>query len=140
MKLTLYTDYAMRVMIYTGSNPDRLCSIREISDSFSISQNHLMKVVQDLVQAGFLTSVRGRKGGLKLSRDAADINLGELLRHTEGLTNIIDCSGCVVAPVCGLPPILNEATRAFVAVFDKYSVADLVARRSKLSQILARIA
>lgn len=135
MKLTRYSDYAMRVMIYLGT-ADGLSSIREISHAFDISQNHLMKVVQDLAGAGFIQSVRGRNGGIRLSKPAAMINLGTLLRHTEALDEVIDCSTCLIAPACGLPPILCEATSAFVAVFEKYSVADLLGRRNHLRTIL----
>jgi Rrf2 family nitric oxide-sensitive transcriptional repressor len=135
MKLTRYTDYAMRVMIFLASR-DGLCHIREISEAFQISQNHLMKVVQDLASSGFIQAVRGRNGGIKLARPAEAINLGTLLRHTEGLSDLIDCNGCLIAPACGLPLVLNEATLAFVSVFDKYTVGDLIKRKRDLRQIL----
>ncbi|MEI2298815.1 Rrf2 family transcriptional regulator [Ensifer sp. MJa1] len=136
MRLTKYTDYAMRLMIYLGSRPQGLSSIREISEAFSISQNHMMKVVQDLANAGFLVSVRGRNGGIRLARPANEINLGALLRQTEELTDLIDCEGCRIAPACTLPVVLSEATAAFVAVFEKYSLADLVRGRSALGALL----
>lgn len=135
MKLTRYTDYAMRVVIHLGTRDDRLSSIREIANVFDISQNHLMKVVQDLVNAGYVESVRGRSGGIRLARQAAEINLGQLLRHTEGLTNLIDCSSCTIAAACKLPSVLHEATAAFVAVFDSYTVADLLTGKG-LRQLL----
>ncbi|MEY9535809.1 Rrf2 family transcriptional regulator [Sinorhizobium fredii] len=136
MRLTKYTDYAMRLMIYLGSRPPGLSSIREISDKFEISQNHMMKVVQDLANAQFLEAVRGRNGGIRLARAANEINLGALLRHTEELSDLIDCQGCRIAPACTLPTVLSEATAAFVAVFDKYTLADLVERRSALGPLL----
>ncbi|WDZ79343.1 Rrf2 family transcriptional regulator (plasmid) [Ensifer adhaerens] len=136
MRLTKYTDYAMRLMIYLGSRPSGLSSIREISDAFSVSQNHMMKVVQDLASAGFLESVRGRNGGIRLARPANEIGLGALLRHTEVLTDLIDCEGCRIAPACTLPVVLSEATAAFVSVFDKYTLADLIGRRSALGELL----
>lgn len=136
MRLTKYTDYAMRLMIYLGSQPSGLSSIREISDAFSVSQNHMMKVVQDLSNAGFLESVRGRNGGIRIARPPGEINLGALLRHTEELTDLINCEGCRIAPACTLPVVLSEATAAFVAVFDKYSLADLVGRRAALGILL----
>lgn len=136
MKLTRYTDYAMRVMIFLASR-DGLCQIREVSETFQISQNHLMKVVQDLASAGFIQAVRGRNGGIRLARPADSINLGALLRHTEGLSDLIDCEGCVIAPACGLPSVLIEATQAFVAVFDKYTVGDLIKRRRDLRRMFA---
>ncbi len=136
MRLTKYTDYAMRLMIYLGSQPTGLSSIREISDTFSVSQNHMMKVVQDLANAGFLEAVRGRNGGIRLARAANEINLGALLRHTEELSGLIDCRGCRIAPACSLPSVLSEATAAFAAVFDKYTLADLVEKRSTLGVLL----
>lgn len=122
----------MRLSIYLASRPSGLSSIREISDAFSVSQNHMMKIVQDLANAGFLVSVRGRNGGIRLARPAGEINLGDLLRHTEELTNLIDCEGCRIAPACTLPIVLSEATAAFVSVFDRYTLGDLVGRRSAL--------
>lgn len=136
MRLTRYTDYAIRVLIYLGAREGELCSIREVAQAFAISQNHLMKVVQDLVNAGFIKSVRGRSGGIRLNGPADRINMGALLRHTEGLTDLIACSECLIAPACGMTPILSEATNAFVAVFDKYSVADLVRRKADLRVLL----
>ncbi|MEF9604514.1 Rrf2 family transcriptional regulator, partial [Paracoccus sp. PXZ] len=83
MRLTRYTDYAMRVLLYLGREPERLCSIGEIAQAYGISQNHLMKVINDLVHAGFLASLRGRNGGIRLARPPAEINIGALVRHTE---------------------------------------------------------
>lgn len=136
MRLTRYTDYAIRVLLFLGAREGELCSIREIAETFAISQNHLMKVVQDLANAGFVETVRGRGGGIRLHKPAESINLGRLLRHTEGLTELLECSQCLVAPACGMPPVLAEATRAFVAVFDKYTVADLVRRKADLRVLL----
>jgi Rrf2 family nitric oxide-sensitive transcriptional repressor len=137
MRLTRYTDYAIRVLIFLGAREGEISSIRTIATTFSISQNHLMKVVQDLAAAGFIDSVRGRNGGIRLSRQAADINLGALLRHTENLTDLLDCPSCLVRGGCGMPSILSEATAAFIGVFDKYTVADLVRRRDILRSLLA---
>ncbi|GAA3084019.1 nitric oxide-sensing transcriptional repressor NsrR [Rhizobium viscosum] len=137
MKLTRYTDYAIRVMIYLGSHEAKICSIKEVADAYGISQNHLMKVVQDLAKAGFVESIRGRNGGIRLGRPAASINLGSLLRHTEGLDDILECSSCSIRPGCGMPPILREATAAFVGVFDRYSVADIIERKDVLRAFFA---
>ncbi len=136
MRLTKYTDYGIRVLIHLSTFDDELGSIREIARTFDISQDHLKKVVQDLSSAGYIESVRGRNGGIRLARPADEINLGKVLRHTEGLNELIQCAGCPVAPVCGLPPVLAEATAAFVAVFDKYTVADLVNRKSEIRKLL----
>jgi Rrf2 family nitric oxide-sensitive transcriptional repressor len=136
MRLTKYTDYGIRVLIHLGTLGGELGSIREIARTFNISQDHLKKVVQDLSSAGFIESMRGRNGGIRLARQPDEINLGSVLRHTEGLDKLIECAGCPVAPVCGLPPILAEASAAFAAVFDKYTVGDLVTRRPELRILL----
>ncbi len=137
MKLTRYTDYAMRVVIHLGTHDDRLSSIAEIATAYGISHNHLMKVVQDLGKAGHVETVRGRNGGIRLGRPPAEINLGALVRHTEAGFDLVDCENCLIAPACGLPGVLAEATRAFLAVLDKYTVADLLGRRNALRELFA---
>jgi Rrf2 family nitric oxide-sensitive transcriptional repressor len=137
MKLTRYTDYAMRVLIHLGSSDDRLSSIAEIARAYDISQNHLMKVVQDLGHAGFVETVRGRSGGIRLGRLPMDINLGELVRHTEAGFDLVDCSACMIAPACTLPRVLAEATRAFLGVLDRYTLADLLDRKLDLRRLFS---
>ena len=136
MRLTRYTDYAMRVLLYLASQPDdRLSSIGEIARGYRISQNHLMKVVNDLVRAGYIESVRGRFGGIRLARHADTINVGQVVRHTEDDFDLVDCDGCVIAPACGLTGVLHEATLAFLAVLDSYSLADVQAGRNDLLRL-----
>lgn len=137
MKLTRYTDYAMRVLMHLGTRDDGLASIAEIARAYDISQNHLMKVVQDLGRAGFVETVRGRNGGIRLGRKPEDINLGELVRHTEAGFDLVDCAHCVIAPACGLTGVLAEATQAFLAVLDKYTLLHLLDRKSQLRQLFA---
>src|SRR3546814_6568697 len=99
MRLTRYSDYAIRVLLHLGSQPgDRLSSIGDVARSYGISQNHLMKVVNDLVKAGYLESVRGRFGGIRLARPPESINIGEVVRHTEDGFDLVDCGNCVIAP------------------------------------------
>lgn len=136
MRLTRYTDYAMRVLLYLGQEPGRLCAIAEVARAYAISQNHLMKVVNDLVNAGYLESVRGRNGGIRLARPAAEINVGALIRHTEDDFDLVGCGSCIIAPACGLTCVLDEALRAFMAVLDQYSLADLLARKGDFSHLL----
>lgn len=137
MKLTRYTDYAMRVLIHLGSHGDELASIAEIARAYDISQNHLMKVVQDLGHAGFIETVRGRNGGIRLGRPASEINLGALVRHTEAGFDLVDCSTCMIAPACTLPRVLAEATRAFLGVLDHYTLVDLLDHRLDLRRLFA---
>lgn len=139
MKLTLYSDYAMRVMIHLAAKNDNPASIREVAQIYGISQNHLMKVVQDLAGAGFIHAVRGRKGGIRLARPADEIVLGSILRHTEKLTDLVECGACLIKSACGLPPVLNEATAAFISVFDKYTLSDVVHQKSALVTLLTTI-
>ncbi len=137
MKLTRYTDYAMRVLIHLGSSDDRLSSIAEIARAYDISQNHLMKVVQDLGRAGFVETVRGRSGGIRLGRAPTDIPLGKLVRHTEAGFDLVDCSTCKIAPACTLPRVLAEATRAFLGVLDQYTLADLLDHKLDLRRLFS---
>jgi Rrf2 family nitric oxide-sensitive transcriptional repressor len=132
MKLTRYSDYALRVLTYLASHDDRLASIREIAERYRISENHLMKVVHDLGRAGFILTSRGRGGGLRLARPANEIMLGEVVRHTEDGFDLVDCGSCLIAPACGATGVLKEATRAFLAVLDRYTLADVALQRGKL--------
>ncbi|GBR73676.1 Rrf2 family transcriptional regulator [Acidiphilium acidophilum] len=136
MRFTRYTDYAIRVLVHLGVNGDGLCSIAEIARAYDISENHLMKVVQDLAASGFIEAVRGRKGGLRLGRPAKDINLGALIRHTECGFDLVDCGSCAIRSACTLPSILAEAVRAFLSVLDRYTLADLLKHRNPLRAIL----
>ncbi|GGD53184.1 RrF2 family transcriptional regulator [Croceicoccus pelagius] len=136
MRLTRYTDYAMRVLLFLGSRTDRLCSISEIAKAYGISQNHLMKVVSDLVSAGYLESVRGRSGGIRLAMRSDDINIGKLIRHTEEDFDLVECGKCIIAPACGLTGVLDEALQAFLVVLDGYSLADVLAKKGDFSNLL----
>jgi len=137
MRLTRYTDYALRVLIYLGARPDTLCSIAEISRAYDISQNHLMKVVNDLVNAGYLASARGRFGGIRLARPPSEINVGAVIRHTEDGFDLVDCSDCVIAPACGLTGALRQALAAFLAVLDDYTLADLIMKPVELGLLFS---
>lgn len=140
MKLKRYTDYALRVLMHLAARPDRLASISEIARTYRISHNHLVKVVDDLRKEGFLNSVRGRNGGVKLKRAAELISVGEVVRHTEGSFDLVDCASCVIARACALTAALNEARGAFLAVLDRYTLADLVADRQRgLRELLEQL-
>ena len=140
MRLTRYTDFALRVLLFVAARPDKLCSIGEISRAYGVSQNHMMKVVNDLANAGYVASVRGRSGGIRLGRPAASINIGAVVRHTEDSFQVVDCATCVIAPVCGLTRALDDAVRAFLAVLDGYTLDDLMGQRDALNAIFARAA
>lgn len=131
MRLTLHTDYALRLLMLLAIEPDVIHTIEEVARRYGISRNHLMKVTQTLAQAGFIDVLRGRRGGLRLSRPTGMIGLGAVTRATEENLNLVECfdratNTCVVAPACGLRGPLEEALKAFLEVLDGYSLADLI--------------
>lgn len=136
MRLTRYTDYALRVLLYLAAKPEKLCAIAEIARAYAISQNHLMKVVNDLSRAGLVTGVRGRSGGVALARDPAQINVGAVVRRMEDGFELADCAECVIAPACGLTGILDEALAAFMKVLDAHTLEDMLNRRRDLRRLL----
>ena len=133
MRLTQYTDFSIRVLIYLGLHPDRRCTIQEIAERYNISRNHLMKVVQQLAGAGFVTSVRGSGGGLTLPRAADQINLADVVTEMEPDFAMVECfrenNECVITPACPLAPMLDRATRAFLDALREYTLADLLGER-----------
>ena len=130
MHITRYTDYSLRVLIYLAAEPERLATIQEIADSYDISKNHLMKVVHQLNKKGYIETIRGKKGGMRLHMSPEDINIGILIRETEQDLNIVECfsskNACKITPVCGLKGMFNEALKAFLEVLDKYTLADVI--------------
>jgi Rrf2 family nitric oxide-sensitive transcriptional repressor len=131
MRLTLHTDHALRMLMLLAIEPDELHTIEEIARRYDISRNHLMKITQTLAQTGFIESLRGRGGGLRLARTAESINLGALVRATEGCFALVECfdrehNTCLIISACGLRGPLEEALQAFLAVLDRYSLDDLV--------------
>lgn len=137
MHLTRYTDYALRTLIHLASHSDKLCSIAEIARVHGISQNHLMKVANDLSRAGYVEAVRGRAGGLRLALPASEINVGMVVRHTEEGFDLVECAACVISPACGLTGALDAALAAFMRVLDGYSLADLANKRRALRRLLS---
>lgn len=126
MKLSKFSDYALRVSLYLAASNDRLVSISEIVSAYDLSKNNLMKVVNVLVDGGILESVRGRNGGVRLARPAEKIGVGEVVRIMEGDTGLVDCTGCLLASGCGLVRILRDGKRAFYKALNDYSLADAV--------------
>jgi Rrf2 family nitric oxide-sensitive transcriptional repressor len=138
MKLTRYTDYALRVLMHLAVQPRQLTSISTIARAYGISQNHLVKVVQDLRVAGFVEAARGRTGGIRLARPPEAIVLGEVVRHTEEGFDLVNCGSCLIAPACALTGALHHALGAFMDVLDGYSIADLTNTRAEaLRRLLA---
>jgi len=136
MKLTRYTDYALRVLIYVGLRPEGFASIAEIAERYEISENHLMKVVQHLGRGGFLSTTRGRGGGVRLGRTADAIRIGDVVRLTETDFDIADCAHCAIGGSCRLTSIFATATAAFMAVLDRYTLADVIKSGDPLRALL----
>ena len=141
MRLTAFSDYSMRVLLYLAAEPEERSTIAGIARAFGVSQHHLVKVVQRLGRAGLLRNQRGRNGGVRLARPAAQINVGEVMRLTEGEDMPAECfdreaNTCRLAGSCGLQRILGEAVEQFYATLGRYSVADLRARPAKLARLL----
>ncbi|MBE9556121.1 MAG: Rrf2 family transcriptional regulator [Proteobacteria bacterium] len=138
MRLTNYSDYALRVLIYLSIQDGRLATIREISEQYDISRNHLMKLVQDLGKHGFAETVRGKNGGLRIGRDPATISVGEVVRAMEKDMAIVECFepdgdfNCQIVSACVLAGIMRQAHNAFLEVLDGYSIKDLVLPKPQL--------
>ncbi|HEX2842563.1 Rrf2 family transcriptional regulator [Hyphomicrobium sp.] len=141
MRLTTLSDYSLRVLMYLGARPERQATIQEIATAYGISENHLMKVVHRLGQHGFVETVRGRGGGLRLKGAADAIRLGDVVRAVEEDFQIVECFGsddaCRITNVCRLKRVLNRALAAFLEELDNWTLADLVAKPKALSDVLA---
>lgn len=142
MRLTVYTDFSLRMLMYLALKDDGLATISEIAQRYGISKNHLMKVAHQLGVAGYVETVRGRSGGLRLAKPMEEIGLGEVVRHTEPDMTLVPCFSeaaepCRIAPCCGLRGALSRASDAFFDVLNEYTLADLVKPRAPLRNLLA---
>jgi Rrf2 family nitric oxide-sensitive transcriptional repressor len=143
MKLTTFSDYTLRVLMYLALNRERLATIPEIAAAYEISENHLMKVVHQLARSGVIESVRGKGGGIRLAREPEEIRIGQIVRVSEGAAPIVEClseetGNCRIAPACRLSGILVRAFDALYAALDDYTLADLVHAPRGLKMLLAR--
>jgi Rrf2 family nitric oxide-sensitive transcriptional repressor len=140
MHLTTFSDYSMRVMMYLGLQHGQLATIAEIAQAYHISENHLTKVVHQLALRGYVETVRGKGGGLRLARDPKTVNVGAMIRASEGEPSLLPCmdtqSDCCIQPACKLMGILREAQSALFNVLDKYTLVDLLSQQEPLARIL----
>ncbi|MGB3810387.1 MAG: Rrf2 family transcriptional regulator [Parvibaculum sp.] len=141
MRLTLYTDYSLRLLMYVALKGEELSTIQEISDAYEISNNHLMKVVTELGRLGIIETLRGRGGGLRLARAPEDVNIGALVRRIEDDGQHVECfqastNKCRITASCKLRHALREALEAYYTVLDGLTLADLVARPQPLRKLL----
>jgi Rrf2 family nitric oxide-sensitive transcriptional repressor len=130
MRLTLYTDYSLRVLLYLVYVKDKTVTISELADFYKISRNHLVKVVHELGLNGYILTTRGKHGGIRLARPADEIIIGEVLRKTEPDFNLLECFNadadqCVITNVCNLKSVLINAKNNFLGELDKYTLADM---------------
>lgn len=132
MRLTNFSDYSLRLLMYAAAQGDRLITIEEASEVYNLSRAHLMKIANTLTRAGYLKAVRGRSGGLALAKPPHKIRLGDVIRATEPDFTLVECFGtgneCIISRCCRLRGILHEGLETFNAVLDKYTLADLMLR------------
>ena len=144
MKLTRFTDYSLRVLIYLGLKDDGRVTIREISEAYGISRNHLMKVVSLLTRMGYLDARRGPGGGIALARPAEEINVASVVRDMEDDLNLVECfckgGTCIIKPVCELKSILSQAPNAYLETLEDYTLTDLLQPKAELSRVLGMTA
>lgn len=126
MNLSKFTDYALRACLYLGAHQGRIVPISEIAQAYGLSQSNLMKVVNQLVDGGFLNSRRGRSGGVELAQSAAKLKIGDIARFMEGDGAMVDCTTCLLRGNCGLVSGLVAAKNAFYQSLNETSVADAV--------------
>ncbi len=142
MRLTTFTDYTIRVLIYLAQDQEKLATVGELADSYGISRNHLTKVVHYLGQQGYIDTLRGKGGGIRLALAPETINIGQLVRQTERNSALVECfnqdsSACRIGPACRLAGLLAEAQEAFYRVLEKYTLADLTIDARAFSRLVS---
>ena len=141
MRLTVYTDFSLRLLVYLAVKPDGISTIGEVADAYRIPKNHLTKVAHQLGLAGCITTVRGKGGGMRLGRPADQIIVGNVVRGTEPDMALVPCfepvcASCPIIPACGLRGALHQARSAFLRVLDGYTLADLAGNTTELQALL----
>jgi Rrf2 family nitric oxide-sensitive transcriptional repressor len=142
MQLTAFTDYALRVLIYAAARPESRCLTADVATAFGISRHHVVKVVNELQHLGYLDTTRGREGGFALAKPPHRIRIGEVVRRTESTMTLVECfdrdtNTCPLTRACGLKGVVGEAFDAFLAVLDRYSLADLLAEPKWVTRVMA---
>jgi len=142
LRLTVYTDFSLRLLMYLAVKEDGLATIAEVAESYRISRNHLMKVAHQLGLAGYVATVRGKNGGLRLARPAETIILGDVVRRTEPDLALVPCfhpidAPCAIWPKCVLRQAMQNALEAFLETLDGYTLADLARPESQLRALLS---
>ncbi|PVZ89088.1 HTH-type transcriptional repressor NsrR [Serratia sp. S1B] len=138
MQLTSFTDYGLRALIYMASLPaERMTSISEVTEVYGLSRNHMVKIINQLSRTGFVTTVRGKNGGIRLGQPARAIRLGDVVRALEPLS-LVNCASefCHITPACRLRSVLQQAVQNFLKELDNYTLADMVEDNSQLYRLL----
>ncbi|HJO88592.1 MAG: Rrf2 family transcriptional regulator [Alphaproteobacteria bacterium] len=137
MHLTRFTEYSLRVLIYLAPSQERLATIGEIAKAYDVSHQHLVKVVHNLAKHGYVTTVRGKGGGIRLAKPLESVNVGELVRKTEANLDVVDCAGtyCPIREGCRLLTIFEEARDSFLGVLDRYTLSFLVSNKRELNRL-----
>ena len=131
MQLTSYTDYSLRALLYIGKHPDRLVTVSEITEHYGVSRNHMVKVVHNLGAHGFIQTVRGKSGGMRIAKKPEEIFIADVVRLTEPHMNIQECfsretNTCPLIDNCNLMGVLYKARQAFMKVLEEQSLADML--------------
>lgn len=142
MQLNIFTDYALRVLVYAAVRPRDRCLTGDVSEAFGISRHHVVKVVNTLQHLGYVNTMRGRAGGFELARPPAQIRVGDVVRRVEGTMTLVECfdrqtNTCPLARACGLKGVLNQAFDAFLDVLDRHTLADLLAEPRWVTRMVA---
>lgn len=141
MRMTAHTDYALRMLIHLALCKERSCTVNDVAETFGLSRNHLLKVAYNLRKMGLVHAARGRSGGISLAAAATDINIGGVIRRMEEDFSVVEClqrdgGTCLISPACRLKSIAAEALEAYLGVFDRYTLADLVRNEAALIVLL----
>ncbi len=141
MRLTVFSDYSLRVLLYLGTHRENISTINEIAETYGISRNHLMKVVHALGRRGIIETLRGKGGGIRLRLDPHTVNLGTVVRATEADTALVECfdpehTSCPIVPACALRGVLAEAREAFFRTLDRATLADLLGNEQHLLALM----
>jgi Rrf2 family transcriptional regulator, nitric oxide-sensitive transcriptional repressor len=141
MQLTQYTDFALRTLIALGLNPGEKLTVAEISKAYGISRFHLVKVVAQLAELGFIVTLRGKGGGMRLARAPQEIRIGQVVREMEAELGVVEClkadgGSCVIAPACRLKTLLRGATQQFLASLDEHTLEDVLRQRAPVARLL----
>ena len=140
MQLTQFTDYSLRALIYIALNKES-CTIKDITEAYGISNNHMVKIIHNLAKIGLIKTIRGKNGGILMASQPENINLGRLITQLEPHFDLVPCfnkekANCCIAPVCKLKGVLHEAQAAFMKVLERYTLADVLFNKPELSLLL----